>query len=75
MFMHGCKKRMGRMVKQDMGLSFDMLVSLLRLYNEELAEEGTTEDRKQMIVICAGAFTILFTGALCGGEIFMLEAS
>ena len=29
MFMHGCEKRMGRMVKQDMGLSFDMLVSLL----------------------------------------------
>ena len=75
MFMHGCEKRMGRMVKQDMGLSFDMLVSLLRLYEEELAEGGTTEERKRMIVLCAGAFTVLFAGALRGGEVFMLEAS
>ena len=75
MFMHGCEKRMGRMVKQDMGLSFDMLTSLLKLYEEELVEEGMTEERKRMIVLCAGAFTVLFAGTLRGGEVFMLEVS
>ena len=34
-----------------------------------------TEERKCIIVLCAGAFTVLFAGALRGGEVFMLEAS
>jgi hypothetical protein len=75
MFMQGCERRMGRLVKQDMGLSFDMLMCLLSKYDKELEEDNVTMERKRMILICAGTFVILFAGALRGGEVFMLEAS
>ena len=75
MFMHGCEKRMGRLVKQDMGISLDMLQLALALYDEDLSNESTSSERKRMIIICAGTFVILFAGALRGGEVFMLEAS
>jgi hypothetical protein len=75
MFMQGCEKRMGRLVKQDLGLSIDMLIEMLDLYEVELGEGETTHERKRMIIVCAAAFVILFAGALRGGEVFMLEAS
>jgi hypothetical protein len=75
MFMLGCEKRMGRLVKQDLGISITMLEELLKLYDIELREETTTIARKREIVVYAGTFVILFGGALRGGEVLMLEAS
>jgi hypothetical protein len=76
MLMLRCEKRMGRLVKQDLGISIRMLEELLRLYDIELREQSTTLARKRKIVICAGTFVILFGGALYGGEVLMmLEAS
>ena len=75
MFMLGCDKRMGRLVKQDLGLSLDMLVAILDIYDEELNDEHITNDRKRLIIMCGSAFVILWAGALRGGEIFLLEAS
>ena len=75
MFMHGCEKRMGRLVRQDLGLSLEVLIELLSCYDEELQDAEVEVDRKRMIIVCAGAFVILFSGALRGGEVFMLEAS
>ena len=75
MFMHGCEKRMGRLVKQDMGISLEMMLELLAVYERELNDGAVDISRKRMIIICAGTFIILFAGALRGGEVFMLEAS
>jgi hypothetical protein len=75
MFMKGCEKRMGRLVKQDLGISFDMLMEVLRVYEEELMDINISDKCKWFIVVCSGAFVILWAGALRGGEIFMLEAS
>ena len=75
MFLQGCEKRMGRLVKQDMGISLEMLIELLDLYEVELSNVKVTKERKRMIIVCAGSFVILFTGALRGGEVFMTEAS
>jgi hypothetical protein len=75
MFMVGCEKRMGRLVKQDLGLSIDMLLAVLTLYDIEMELEGVTKERKRFIIVAAAAFVILFGGALRGGEVFMIEAS
>jgi hypothetical protein len=66
---------MGRLVRQDLGLSLEVLMELLKRYDEELQDDKVEVERKHMIIICAGAFVILFAGALRGGEVFMLEAS
>ena len=74
MFLMGCEKRMGRVVKQDLGISFEMIQGLLRLYEGDLSEEGIREERKRMIIVAGSCFVILWAGALRGNEMFMLEA-
>jgi hypothetical protein len=75
MFMSGCEKRMGRMVKQDLGISIEMLRAMLEEYEKELEDAEVGIGRKRFIVVCAAAFVILWAGALRGGEVFLLEAS
>ena len=75
MFMLGCEKRMGRFVKQDLGISLKMMRAILERYDVELMDEQVDRDRKRWIIICGAAFIILWAGALRGGEIFLLEAS
>ena len=75
MFMLGCEKRMGRFVKQDIGISFEILQAMLDLYDQELDDSNTDNDRRRWIIICGAAFVILWAGALRGGEIFLMEAS
>ena len=74
-FMKGCEKRMGRLVKQNLGLSIHLLLDILRVYDDELKDENIPYQRKRMMIICAASFVILWAGALRGGEIFMLERS
>jgi hypothetical protein len=75
MFMLGCEKRMGRFVKQDLGMSLPMLLGILGMYEGELADPEVSHERKRWVIICGAAFVILWGGALRGGEIFLLEAS
>jgi hypothetical protein len=75
MFMQGCEKRMGRLVKQDIGMSGGMMKAMLEIYENEIRSEDVSRERKRFIIVCASAFAILFTGALRGGEVFMIEAS
>ena len=74
MFLLGCEKRMGRVVKQDLGISVEMLKGILGIYEVELLESEVTPERKRMIIISGGCFVILWAGALRGNEVFMLEA-
>ena len=66
---------MGRLVKQEMELSFEMLMCILVEYDTDLSEDNVKKERKRMILISTGTFVILFAGALRGGEVYMLEAS
>jgi hypothetical protein len=75
MFMKGCEKRMGRFVKQDCGISNDMLKVILSMYENEFDDVDTTADRKRFILICGAAFVILWGGALRGGEVMMIEST
>jgi hypothetical protein len=75
MFMTGCEKRMGRLVKQDVGISLEMMLAMLREYEKELEDSNVGKERKRMVIVCAAAFVILWAGALRGGEVFLLEAS
>jgi len=75
MFIHGCEKRMARLVKQDVGILFEMLMEVLDDYEKELRNPEVEKARKRLVVMCAGTFVILWADALGGGEVFMLEAS
>lgn len=75
MFMKGCEKRMGRLVKQDMGLSLPVLMEILRIYDEDLERSDLGQEEKRARIICGAAFTVLWAGALRGGEVLLMEAS
>jgi hypothetical protein len=71
MFMQGCKKRMGRLVNQNLGLSLDMLKIILNNYEDELVSTVLSRERKWFIIMCSATFVVLL---LRGGEVFMMEA-
>ena len=74
--MKGCEKRMGRfLVKQDLGISLEMLLAILEICESELVDKTVTKARKRFVVVCAGTFMILWVCALQGGEVFMLAIS
>ena len=74
MFLLGCEKRMGRVVKQDLGILFEMMQGVLRIYKGELMHEEVMKERKRMVILVGRCFVILWAGALRGNKIFMLEA-
>ena len=74
-FMTGLEKRMGRLVFQDLALSVELLMEILRLYELELSCGEVPWIRRRSIVMSGAAFVILFGGALRGGEVLLLEAS
>ena len=75
MFMLGCKKRMGRVVRQDVRILFEMLREILRIYDEELNDKEVVRSKKRTVVIVASAFVILRAGALQGNKVFMVKVS
>jgi hypothetical protein len=75
MVMKGCEKRMGRLVNQDLGLAFDVLMEMLSNYDEELGDCATSSVRKRHIVVCAAYFVVSYAAALRGGEGLLMEAS
>ena len=75
MFMKGCEKRMGRLVKQELGLAIDVLLMILSELENELFQVETSPNRRRDIVISGAAFACLYGGALRGGEILLTEGS
>lgn len=75
MFMKGCEKRMGRLVNQDLGISIEVLLEMLRMYEMELWNDKTSTSRRRDLVMAGAAFVALFGGALRGGEILLAEAT
>ena len=75
MFVKGCEKRMGRYVKQDCGMTNELLHAILDRYDKEFDDNRTSLSRKRFMLICGAVFVTLWGGALRGGEIMMMEAS
>lgn len=75
-FIKGCEKRMGRIVKQDMGLSVEILLAILQNLEDELDEEAeVTDKRKREIVMLGACLVVGYCDALRGNEIFLVESS
>ena len=45
-FMRGCERRMGRFVKQDLGLALPVLMELLSRYEQEIRDVSVSPERK-----------------------------
>ena len=55
---------MGRLVKQDLGISLEMLNAILAIYETELADDSVSQERKIFVIVCAASFIMLWVGAL-----------
>jgi hypothetical protein len=75
MFMKGCEKRMGRVVRQDAALSIPVLLTILDNLELDLKSASTTMLRKRDVVLLGSFLTIGFCDALRGNEVFLVEAS
>ena len=74
-FMLGLEKQMGRHVKQDLGISVEVLCEVLNHYERDLCTVSLPGNRRRELIVSGAALVILYTAGLQGGEIFMLEAS
>ncbi len=74
-FMKGLEKRMGKLVKRDKALDVRILIVILRNYSNELLDTRTSGARKRFVTIVMAYLCVTFSGGLCGGEGFLLEAS
>jgi len=62
-------------VKQNRGISVELLSAILADYEDELSDVAISQVRQREVILAGSAFVILFTAALRGGEVFLLEAS
>ena len=70
-FSMGCLKRMGQVVKQDLGISIEVELALLDIIKREIIEARGWERDK---LVMAGAFTsICFCGSFRGHEVFLTD--
>ena len=75
MFMRGCEKRMGRFVMQDKALDIRILIEVLRNYRLESQDAEVSSSRRRNIKFFAAYMGTSMSGALRGGEGFMMERS
>ena len=70
-FSMGCLKRMGQIVKQDLGISIEVELALLELIKNELIH---TIGWKRDLLVMTGAFvSICFCGSFRGHEVFLTD--
>lgn len=60
-FMLGLENQMGRHVKQDLGISVEVLMEVLKKYERDIADRSTSRDRKRELTVAGAAFVILYT--------------
>ena len=58
---------MGRLVKQNRGISVELLLAILADYEDELSDLAISQVRQREVILAGSA--------LRGGEVFLLEAS
>ena len=72
-FAHGCLKRMGQVIRQDLGISIDVEMALLDHIKREIKDaEGWHKNK----LIMAGAYdSVCFCGSFRGHEVFLTDLS
>lgn len=73
-FIQGLEERMGREVRQQKGLSTEVLGEILGNYRLDLQSPIVSRDRKRFIIIAGAYFALLFGASLRGNEGLMLES-
>jgi hypothetical protein len=74
-FIKGCEKRMGRIVKQDMGLSVPILLAILDNLEADRLRASRLDVRKPRHIVMLGACLVIgFCDALQGNEIFLVKS-
>ena len=66
---------MGRLVLQELAISFELLLELLKQMEAEIYKEETSAARRRELIIAGAAFSTLYTGGLREGEVLLMEAS
>ena len=74
-FMRGLELRMGRNVQSNVGLDHNILLEISRIYEEELADESVSWNRKRLVIIVGTYLVVCFTASLRGNEGLFLEGS
>lgn len=74
-FMLGLRKRIGVLVNQNLGISVEVMLEILKHYDAEIADEELDFERLRTIIVCSAAFVMLFAASLRGNEVLMLERS
>jgi len=70
-FSLGCRKRMGQIVKQDLGISIEVFMALLDEFRIRI-DEAEGDEKAELISV--NAYTVLsYCGSLRGNEGFMLD--
>ena len=72
-FVVGLEKRMGRFVIQNLGISHQVFNEILWRYEEELKLDLDPTRAREVVMFGTG-FVILYTAALRGGELFLMES-
>ena len=72
-FMEGLEDRMGRDVRQQKGMSVELLKRILSGYESDLNNPEVSEERKRDVIIFGAHFAILFGASLRGNEAMMVE--
>lgn len=74
-FMLGLKKCMGRIINQNLGISVEVMLEILKCYDLEISDEELPYGSLRDIMVCGAAYVILFGASLRGNEVLMLEIS
>ena len=67
----GCLKRMGQVVKKDLGIAIEVLIQMLELIKSDIQK---VEGWNKSMLIMAGAYScICFCGSFRAHEVFLVE--
>jgi hypothetical protein len=70
-FARGCLKRMGQTVHQDMAISIQVILELLKLMEEEWAMSG--DEQRDNLALVGAYCCIAFGGSFRGHEVFLVD--
>jgi hypothetical protein len=74
-FMRGLELRMGRNIQSNVGLDHNILLSINRSLDKELADIHVSASRKRTVIMVGAYLNLCFGASLRGNEGFYLEGS
>ncbi len=73
-FMFGVRTRMGAISNRNLPVTSDMVLALLKYFEENLNTEVWSSKKKRLMKLCGALVVLLYGGSLRGNEGFMLDA-